>query len=84
MKTFLTLLLSCFCLLGFAQSTQGDLKPLDLVQSKQARNASFEAVSPFSVAAQRRNQVTELDENVVDYEVLNVDFQSLSRFANNA
>lgn len=84
MKTFWTLLLSCFCLLSFAQGTQRPITPLDMVRSYEARNASFVPIAPFSVAPQMRNRVTELDESVIDYDVLNVDFQALNRFSDNA
>ena len=84
MRTFLTLLFCCFCLMSFAQSAERPVKPLDLVQSYQAKSANFESVSPFSIAAQKKTMVTELDQNVVDYDVLNVDALTLQNFGSKA
>ncbi len=84
MKAFWTLLLSCLCLPFFPLQAQQSVKPIDMVQAYQGRQVSFEQVAPFSVAAQMRSRVTELDENAVDYEVLKVDFESLRRLSGNA
>ena len=84
MRTFLTLLLCCFCLMSFAQSAERPVKPLDLVQSYQAKSANFEPVTPFTPAAEKKALVTELDQNVVDYDVLNVDAATLQNFGGKA
>jgi hypothetical protein len=83
MKTFLTFLLSCFCLVSFAQVNQS-VTPLDLVKTSKADKAAFEKVSPFTNAAQKKNQVSELEQGVDDFDVLNVDFGQLSQFTYNA
>lgn len=77
MRTFLTLLICSFCLMSFAQNAQRPVKPADLVQSYQTKSTAFESVSPFSLAAQKKALVTELDQDVVDYDVLNVNVATL-------
>ena len=84
MRTFLTLLFSCFFAWSFAQSTQRPVKPLDLVQSVQTKSGDFESVSPFSLAVQKKALVTELDQDEVDYDVLNVDAATLQDFSGKA
>ncbi|MBR9922897.1 MAG: T9SS type A sorting domain-containing protein [Bacteroidetes bacterium] len=83
MKKLLTLVLSCFCLVAFAQQDQ-PVKPIDLVQSQKATNAVFQTASPFTKAVQKKTQVSELDEALVDFQVLDVDFNAISQLADNA
>ncbi|MCB0704084.1 MAG: zinc-dependent metalloprotease [Saprospiraceae bacterium] len=83
MKKFLTLAFCCFCLFGFAQQSQ-PITPLDLVQNQKSKSTNFQTVSPFSKAVQKKSQLTELDEAIIDFEVLNVDYAALQEISETA
>ena len=83
MKTLFTLLLSALCFIGMAQETH-TVKPLHLVETYRAQKATFQSVSPFSVATQKKNLVTELSQTAVDYEVFNVSKATLKQIAKSA
>ena len=79
----LSTLFSTLCLLLSAQQA-GSIKPADLVETRTEARAVFETATPFSAALQNRSMVTELDQEVVDYTVLDVDIPALKSLATNA
>jgi hypothetical protein len=84
MKHFFTLFLgACFCL-SYAQTSLSGIRPLDLVEAQYARSASFEEVSPFTSDLAKKNQITELDPDVVDFDLLNLDGGTLHQVLKSA
>ena len=82
MRLSLTLLFALFTFFSYSQHLE-EVKPADLIQSQKA-SETFKSIAPFSVAIQKKSQVTELDGITPEFDVLNVSKSQLHELLANA
>ena len=82
MRLLLTLLFAVFTLISYSQNFS-DVKPVDLVQSQKTSD-SFESVDPFTLAVQKKSQVTELNGLTSEFDILNVSKSQLNQLLSGA
>ena len=82
MRLMLTLLLAAITFISYSQKA-GGVKPVDLVKSVKSKS-NFQTVSPFAIAPQKKDQVTELEGVSSDYMVLNLNKSRLNLIAKSA
>lgn len=72
MKSFCTLLLSCFVFLAAAQDGAKIIKPLDLVNKEKNLRSEFQNVDPFTELAPLKAGNLKIDEGIDNYKLLDL------------